>query len=120
MTQKEAVGSCFFKENQLSKELLRRMGLYFQCSKTCGGGTQTRSAHCVDERGWPKDESDCKQSDPPVVERPCGTQDCPKWVLGELSPVCFELYLVFHCLFNGISSYSKLRHIGAPYFCLLQ
>ncbi|XP_069692936.1 A disintegrin and metalloproteinase with thrombospondin motifs 9 isoform X2 [Periplaneta americana] len=60
--------------------------LWSQCSKTCGGGIETRTAHCVDERGWPKDEADCKLSDPPVLERPCGAQDCPKWVLGELSP----------------------------------
>jgi hypothetical protein len=73
---------------------------------------QTRSAHCVHEQGWPKDESDCKQSDPPVVERPCGTQDCPKWVLGELSPVCFHLYLVFQCFLSSSQvSYSKHMYI---------
>lgn len=95
-TQKH--GEIFCEENLLVTGTVReRSVLYFQCSKTCGGGTQTRSAHCVDERGWPKDESDCKQSDPPVVERPCGTQECPKWVLGESSPVCFELYFIFQC-----------------------
>ena len=71
------------------------MMLYLQCSKTCGGGKQTRTAQCVSEQGWPKDESDCKQSDPPIVERPCGTQDCPKWVLGDMSPVSVQLYLRF-------------------------
>lgn len=74
--------------------LLRRL-TYLQCSKTCGGGKQTRTALCVSEQGWQKDESDCKQSDPPIVERPCGTQDCPQWVLGDMSPVSVELYLMF-------------------------
>jgi len=81
-----------YKENVL----LRILMLYLQCSKTCGGGTQTRTAQCVSEQGWPKDESDCKQSDPPIVERPCGTQDCPQWVLGDMSPVSVELYVTCH------------------------
>jgi hypothetical protein len=83
--------------------------VYGQCSRTCGGGTQTRTAHCVSERGWREDESDCKQSDPPVVERPCGTQDCPKWVLGEFSPVRFHLNLVFQCSISP-SYVSYLKH----------
>jgi hypothetical protein len=43
-------------------------GICSQCSKTCGGGTQTRTAHGDSGHGWQKDESDCEQSDATMEE----------------------------------------------------
>ncbi|MFZ5439745.1 MAG: thrombospondin type-1 domain-containing protein [Myxococcota bacterium] len=53
------------------------------CSMTCGGGTQTRSALCVDATGQVVSNTLCTGT-PPMTMQSCNTQACPSgtWMAG--------------------------------------
>uniref|UniRef100_A0A8C7YZD5 ADAM metallopeptidase with thrombospondin type 1 motif, 1 n=1 Tax=Oryzias sinensis TaxID=183150 RepID=A0A8C7YZD5_9TELE len=59
---------------------LREWGM---CSQTCGGGIQQREVVCLDPQGRPS--LDCPEELRPLASRPCASQECPTWLLGEWS-----------------------------------
>ena len=66
---------------------------FSSCSKTCGGGIQTRSVTCIQEvrHGGNNilrvDDSFCPQP-PPITQQFCSVVDCPvKWKTGPWSKV---------------------------------
>ncbi|KAJ8984117.1 hypothetical protein NQ317_017326 [Molorchus minor] len=56
-----------------------------QCTKTCGGGTQRRTAKCVDNSYRPIEDSYCNMSEK-ITEQICNTERCPSWVWARESP----------------------------------
>uniref|UniRef100_A0A8C4R7H6 PLAC domain-containing protein n=1 Tax=Eptatretus burgeri TaxID=7764 RepID=A0A8C4R7H6_EPTBU len=50
----------------------------FQCSRTCGGGTQEREVRCLDDAAQPSDG--CTVQRQPEKQQPCNTQACPDCV----------------------------------------
>ncbi len=57
----------------------------FQCSQTCGGGTQTRRASCLDSYGVQWDGECVGPVD--TVTRRCGDRECAMWQMGEWGQV---------------------------------
>lgn len=57
-----------------------------QCSLTCGGGVQTRKAHCVDLNGRVIADSNCPAEER-VLRQSCHMESCPRWEVGEWTPV---------------------------------
>ncbi|XP_046444849.1 A disintegrin and metalloproteinase with thrombospondin motifs 9-like isoform X3 [Daphnia pulex] len=56
-----------------------------QCSLTCGGGVQTRKAHCVDLNGRVIADSNCPVEER-VLRQSCHMESCPRWEVGEWTP----------------------------------
>lgn len=56
------------------------------CSVSCGGGVQLRSAICVDSNERQVRDENCARQEK-HLKRICGQEACPKWDLGEWSPV---------------------------------
>ncbi|KZS12935.1 No long nerve cord, isoform C [Daphnia magna] len=56
-----------------------------QCSLTCGGGIQTRKAHCVDLNGRVIADSNCPLEEK-VIRQSCHMESCPRWEVGEWTP----------------------------------
>lgn len=56
------------------------------CTASCGGGTQMRTASCVDSNDRKVPEHKCNVSDK-LLKKSCGHEVCPQWTLGEWSPV---------------------------------
>nr|CAD7429467.1 unnamed protein product [Timema monikensis] len=59
--------------------------LLCQCSKTCGGGVQTRGAQCVDELDRVMEDSQCVTSER-ITDRVCGDKNCPQWSVDKWLP----------------------------------
>ncbi len=57
-----------------------------QCSKSCGGGIQVRSAYCIDSDDNILEEENCF-SLTPVTKQDCGNEECPKWKTGDWTAV---------------------------------
>ncbi|XP_066144477.1 A disintegrin and metalloproteinase with thrombospondin motifs 9 isoform X2 [Euwallacea fornicatus] len=55
-----------------------------ECSQTCGGGIQRRSAKCVDENNIPIDDSHCSNTEK-IVEQMCNPEKCPDWIVADTS-----------------------------------
>ncbi|XP_049824532.1 A disintegrin and metalloproteinase with thrombospondin motifs 9 isoform X2 [Aethina tumida] len=55
-----------------------------QCSKTCGGGMQHRTAKCVDSNEREIDEANCRE--PKITEKTCNTGRCPYWSPRDWTP----------------------------------
>lgn len=53
-----------------------------QCSLTCGNGTKSRQAKCVDEEGEEVDDRECETKEL-VTSQKCNTHSCPMWQTGE-------------------------------------
>lgn len=61
----------------------------FQCTKTCGGGIQRRSARCVDDNLVTLDDGNCEASSK-VTQQVCNMHNCPVWSFGEWTPVSIK------------------------------
>ena len=64
-----------------------------QCSVTCGGGVQTRKAHCVDLNGRVIHDSNCPPEEK-ILRQSCHMESCPRWEVGEWTPVNQSLYQI--------------------------
>uniref|UniRef100_A0A1Y9IVM8 GON domain-containing protein n=1 Tax=Anopheles minimus TaxID=112268 RepID=A0A1Y9IVM8_9DIPT len=54
---------------------------------SCADGTRTRTATCLSEPGgFVIDDEYCEVKERKVVVQSCSTEECPKWVEGELTP----------------------------------
>ncbi|CAG9862410.1 unnamed protein product [Phyllotreta striolata] len=76
-----------------------------ECSKTCGGGVQRRTAKCIDDSNTPIDDSYCNNSEL-IIEQICNTENCPIWTLAETSSCsrpCGGGYrnLTYYCALDG-------------------
>ena len=57
-----------------------------QCTASCGGGAQKRSAKCMDVRGNSVSDSYCDIKEL-VIERTCNNQPCADWEVEDWSGV---------------------------------
>ncbi|KAJ8921175.1 hypothetical protein NQ315_013647 [Exocentrus adspersus] len=76
-----------------------------ECTKTCGGGIQRRTAKCVDDQYTPIDDSYCSNSQM-ITEQICNVERCPSWILADTSPCsapCGGGYrnLTYYCVLDG-------------------
>ncbi|KAG7454736.1 hypothetical protein MATL_G00262940 [Megalops atlanticus] len=55
-----------------------------QCSKTCGRGSRSREAYCMNALGQRLSDSECAQH-PRVLTESCGEGPCPEWAASEWS-----------------------------------
>lgn len=62
------------------------------CSVSCGGGVQFRSAKCVDSNERQVRDENCARQEK-HLKRICSQEACPRWDLGEWSPVIFVYYI---------------------------
>ena len=53
------------------------LGEWSKCSKSCGGGTQTRNIVCLNN-----DVGNCSEKDKPSTNQQCADLPCPNWVIG--------------------------------------
>ena len=65
----------------------------FQCSTTCGDGTQTRVLNCTSD-GLEVDISNCGDASNYNTTQDCNLQDCPVFVTTAWSEVLIALYFV--------------------------
>ncbi|KAG1667926.1 A disintegrin and metalloproteinase with thrombospondin motifs 9 [Nymphon striatum] len=66
----ECVGDC--------SEVFWKLEEWSECSKTCGGGVQSRVATCVDSNNKVLKDRECSSLSKQTV-RHCNTRGCPKW-----------------------------------------
>ena len=68
--------------------------IFKQCTSSCGGGAQKRSAKCMDARGNSVSDSYCDIKEL-VTERTCNNQPCADWEMEDWSGVSvrYELTL---------------------------
>ena len=59
----------------------------FQCSASCGGGIQTRTAVCKDTKNRVFDESECERNEREVTRACADDVACPDWVASSFTPV---------------------------------
>ncbi|CAM1298104.1 ADAMTS9 (predicted) [Pycnogonum litorale] len=76
-TEVECVGDC--------ADIFWNFGEWSECSKSCGGGVQSRVVKCTDTLGRKLDDQDCKET-PKQTVRMCNAHDCPRWEVGDWSP----------------------------------
>ncbi|VEN49794.1 unnamed protein product [Callosobruchus maculatus] len=56
-----------------------------ECSKSCGGGIQRRTAKCMDDSYTHIDNSYCNNTEL-ITEQICNAESCPTWVVVETTP----------------------------------
>ncbi|KAF7271026.1 hypothetical protein GWI33_016056 [Rhynchophorus ferrugineus] len=76
-----------------------------ECSKPCGGGTQMRTAFCVDENNIKIHKSHCHDKEK-ILEQRCNTAKCPTWKItdeSECSVECGGGYknVTYECVLGG-------------------
>lgn len=65
--------------------------IYFQCSKACNGGIQSRTMFCTSHyRGQIINDRYCEHLPKESLERTCNTHECPKWQFGDESAVSIQ------------------------------
>ena len=92
---------------------------FSSCSKSCGGGIQTRSVTCIQEvrHGGNNilrvDDSFCPQP-PPITQQFCSVVDCPvMWKTGPWSKVRNHQNLICYYFLMSITFYSAPKNAAA-------
>ena len=74
-------------------------GQWSNCSLTCGGGIQHRTAVCVDSEAKTLDDGKCFAIASETTQK-CGIEECPKWQTGDWTEVtnishkCIKIFLL--------------------------
>ncbi|XP_046403340.1 ADAMTS-like protein 4 isoform X2 [Ischnura elegans] len=71
------------------RKFIWKLSGFGECSKSCGGGVQSNTVHCVREHNHsPVPERRCSPQDRPVPQTaPCNNKPCPaEWVAGDWGP----------------------------------
>ncbi|XP_071452183.1 ADAMTS-like protein 4 [Hetaerina americana] len=71
------------------RKFIWKLSGFGECSKSCGGGVQTNTVHCVREHNHtPVPERRCTPHDRPTPQTaPCNNKPCPaEWVAGDWGP----------------------------------
>lgn len=74
------------QQSVFMEQLINSDPIRLQCSQTCGGGIQTRKAHCVDLNGRVIQDGHCP-ADEKILRQSCHVESCPRWEVGEWTPV---------------------------------
>ncbi len=100
-------------------------GKWGVCSRTCGGGQQTRNIRCMRKVTYQREEvaahSLCSVMAPAQLQ-PCNTQACPpEWSTGSWSQVCLHKHVTYNITSTGINKMSSsgvwLKSIEIEIFC---
>ena len=70
-------------------------GQWSDCSSTCGGGVQYRTAVCVDSEARTLNGGKCFAIEPKRTQK-CGKGDCPKWRTGDWTEVTTLIYTILY------------------------
>ena len=71
----------------LLQYLIVKQVFFFQCSKSCGGGVQSRKAWCVDYLLNKLPNKQCNITKRGPLRRSCNEIGCPQWETSEWSMV---------------------------------
>ena len=82
------VGDCIVAEKPTTRQKCDEVpcpywsvGQWLSCSKSCNGGTRTRTVRCVNRH-----VGDCLVAEKPIDRETCAEMPCPNWSVSEWSP----------------------------------
>ena len=102
-------------------------GRWSDCSLTCGGGIQHRTAVCVDSEAKTLDDGKCFAIASETTQK-CEIEECPKWQTGDWTEVtnishkCIKIFLFktincveFYLFFTPSSIFSVMLPVEVEY-----
>lgn len=95
---------------------------FSECSLHCGGGVQTRSVYCINERTSAMvDESHCTAQGlrKPASQKACNEHPCAEYSVGPFGDVCCYLINIDTCSHTGVALLF-LTLIVVLFSCFLQ
>lgn len=83
--------------------------LYFQCSRSCGGGTQVRDVMCLDHKG--QSSKECHSRNKPYHYQRCNNTPCPTSAgQARRQPNCKDTYSGTVCMYVTQANFCQFSH----------